>query len=75
MKTAFGILLALALGIAVLAIGCNGKKDSGEGSAASTETSVRTTEEYRQDAERQITKDNAEAELRKLEGEINADAE
>ena len=69
------VLVAATLAAAVLAVGCDGKKDSGNGSAASTGTSVGTMEEYRQDAEQQITKDNAEAELKKLESEIGADAE
>ena len=75
MKSTLAMLLILTLAAAILTAGCNGRKESGSSSGASAGTSVKTTEEYRQDAERQITKDNAEGELKKLEAEINSDAE
>jgi uncharacterized lipoprotein NlpE involved in copper resistance len=64
-----------------LALGCNGKSETestavrppATGTAAEEETIVRTMDEYREEAAREITADNAEEELAKLEAEIEAD--
>ncbi len=48
-----------------------------EAAAAATEaaeTAVKTAEEYKAEADKQITKDNANAELDKLEQEVKSDA-
>lgn len=73
------VLLAAAFAIAL--VGCNGNGDTSSSSTMSTssdttvsEPTVRPMDEYRDQAESEINEDNAEAELRKLEAEINADA-
>ena len=65
MKTSLILLLALCLFAGGVIVGC------GNGDESDT---VKTMDEYRQEAADSITEDNAEAELERLEGEIEQDA-
>ncbi len=69
-------------GLLALALGCNGRSETEstaarppatETTAADEETIVRTMDEYREEAAREITAENAEEELAKLQAEIDAD--
>ena len=68
-------MLAAALTCAaVCAWGCAVQEESWwPGGAATEETAVQPMEEYREEAAREITAENAEEELARLEREIEAD--
>ena len=65
--------LGIVLVAVVLAAGCGNTAQDTAGGSSADDTSVKTSDEYRAEAEREITTENAEAELKKLESEIEAD--
>ena len=67
--TALAIICVL---LAVATVGCLGQT-SDAGQAEDLSTTVKTMDEYRGEASRAITADNAEAELQKLTQEIDGD--
>ena len=69
------LLLSVALlaAVVLLAAGCGDKSSTTSSPSGDSTTSVKTMDEYRSEAGKEITKDNAEAELDKLEKEIDAD--
>ncbi len=70
-----GMLLSIVLlgTLAIMFSGCSNSSNSTDGTGDSTATSVKTMDEYREEAAQTITSENAEDELEKLEQEINAD--
>lgn len=70
-----GLMLSMVLlcGLAIILAGCSSTSNSTDNSGGSATSSVKTMDEYRTEAARAITTDNAEAELNRLEQEINAD--
>ena len=63
------ILTGLLIGMLLLAVGCKESDNAG----GDTETTVKSMDEYRAEAARMITEENAQAELEKLEAEITDD--
>lgn len=70
MSKGLTVLIIAAFLAGMFAGGCSSQGPSGGGSS---EASVKPMDEYRQQAEKQISKDNAEAELKKIEAEIESD--
>ena len=66
------VLIASLMLVALVLTGCGKDGKSEEGEAA--QAPAKTVEQYRQEADKEITTENAEQELEKLEKEIDADA-
>ena len=66
------VLIASLMLVALVLTGCGEDGKSEEGQAA--QMPAKTVEQYRQEAEKEITAENVEDELTKLEKEIDADA-
>jgi uncharacterized protein YcfL len=64
-------LLCIVALLTVVLVGCG---SNGDGTPTDS-TSVKTMDEYRTEAEKDITADNAEAELSRLEKEIEGDTD
>ena len=65
------ILLSTLIAVALL--GCSEQAADDVSSSTDADTTVKTMEEYRSEAEQQITDDNAEAELDKIEQDLQGE--
>ncbi len=75
MKSRTIVLLAAISASSILFCACERQAEQPESPPADAETIVKPMEEYRQQAEREITGETAEQELQRLQREIDADTE
>jgi hypothetical protein len=76
MKSRILLFVALLAVVGMVAVGCNKKSTETPGPSSAQDagtTAVKTQTEYKAAAEKEITKENAEAELDKLTKDIEAD--
>lgn len=75
MKRQLTAFFSVVLSVILFAAGCWGdsRSEADREDTDQSDTSVKTMDEYRQQAKREISGENAEAELQKLQKEIEDD--